>query len=447
MIKWSSGPVKDARPLTRWVTRPLLKAIRRVARRVGTPVYLVGGPLRDALLGRPAADIDIAVEGDSTRFGKALARELHGTFKSYRRFGTGTVAFKGSEGQVDVARARTETYASPAALPRVRAADIRADLRRRDFTINAMAYPLTACRQPRTVADHESLSPDTHRPTLDPRPLTPSLIDPFNGLEDLRRGLIRALHEKSFEDDPTRIFRAVRFAVRFGFRIEPRTLGLMNRAIREGRLDLLSGKRVLAELELVMRETDSGEILAALNRMGVFSSLFGTKLKPDCLRNVARLPDSALRLLYLTSYLGARNWGAGVRDWPLTREQRTVLVSLKAYFRIRHPLLRAERPSRVFALLEGQARDALRIESALEPRALADKIVAFLDCYSLVKPALTGQDFQRMGIRPGPIYSELLNRLLAARLDGKVKTRDDEVRLVRRIMKDPAGGGKHEGRE
>jgi tRNA nucleotidyltransferase (CCA-adding enzyme) len=402
-------------------------------------VYLVGGPLRDVLLGRPSGDIDLAVEGDAARFGKALARELRGTFKSYRQFGTGTVqlgmrndecgipksAFRNPHCgvQVDVARTRTETYASSAALPLVRASDITADLQRRDFTVNAMAWRLAP-------------------PGVD------GLIDVFNGQDDLRRGVIRVLHEKSFEDDPTRIFRAVRFAVRFGFRIEPRTLNLMHRAIRDRRLELLSGKRVMAELELVMQEIDSGKILGVLNRMGVFAFLSGARLSTDCLKGIARLSDPALRLLYLTSYLGARNWGLAVRDWPLTREQRAVLTSLKAHFRIRQRLLRAERPSRVFSLLESQARDALRIEAALEPEAIADKIAAFLDCYSFVRPSLTGQDLRRMGIRPGPMYTTLLNRLRSARLDGEAKTKEDEEQLVRRIMKDrELRSEKSEGRE
>lgn len=392
-------------------------------------MYLVGGPLRDVLLGRPVADIDLAVEGDSTRFGKALAHELGGVFKSYRQFGTGTVKLNCElrsakcemntrqsavvVGHIDVARTRTETYVSSGALPEVRRAGIEADLFRRDFTINAMAWRLS---QPQAAGL---------------KPQAGGLIDPFNGIADLRRGLIRVLHDRSFEDDPTRVFRAVRFACRFGFRIEPVTQALMKQAIRDGRLKLLSGKRVMTELALVLQERDSGKMLGVLNRTGVSASLFGARLSADCLKSVARLPDPALRLLYLTSYLEARNWGLGVRDWPLTREQQAALTSLKAYFRIRQRLLRAERPSRVFSLLASQARDALRIEAALEPKAIAVKITAFLDCYSLVKPALTGQDFKRMGISPGPVYSELLDELLKARLDGKVKTKKDEETLVK----------------
>jgi tRNA nucleotidyltransferase/poly(A) polymerase len=389
----------------------LLQAIRRVARRLGIPVYLVGGPLRDVLLGRPAADIDIAVEGDAARFGRALARELRGTFKGYRQFGTGTVmlkdpgiqGFKHSAGQIDVARTRTETYATPAALPRVRAADISADLRRRDFTVNAMAWRLT-------------------------RPQAGALIDPFNGREDLRRGVIRVLHEKSFEDDPTRIFRAARFAVRFGFRIEPATLGFMNRAIRAGRLKLLSGKRVMTELSLVMQESKPGKVLTALNQLGVSSSVFGQPFERDQCVNVDKLAEPALRLLFLLDALGPRP------ELPLTREQSADLTSLKAYPELRARLKRATQPSHVYQVLKGQTRNALRIRAALlsgRKGRERENILAYLNQYSHVRPQLTGQDLRALGIEPGPTYSELLNKLLAARLDGKVKSRADELNFVR----------------
>lgn len=433
MAQCSSGPVEEGHSATcsldhlvtlrHWVTRPPFGAICRVARRQKTAAYLVGGPLRDILLGRTVTDIDIAVEGDAARFGRALSRELRGEFKSFEQFGTGTVTlrgsgvrgFKGSGGKVDVARTRTETYASSGALPLVCAADICADLFRRDFTVNAMAWRLATGSGSGDRGQRSGVE----------------LVDPHNGLEDLRRGRIRVLHEKSFEDDPTRVFRAVRFAVRFGFRIERGTQALLKRAIREKRLRLLSGKRLMTELALVMQEEHPREVLGALNRLGVFVSLSGARLSADCLKAVARLPDAALRLLYLISYLGARNWGAAVSDWPLTREQQAVRASLIAYLGMRNRLMRARLPSRVYSLLVGQARDALRIKAALEPRAIADKIAAFLDCYSLVKPALTGQDFQQMGIRPGPIYATLLERLRAARLDGEAKTKKDEEELVK----------------
>jgi tRNA nucleotidyltransferase (CCA-adding enzyme) len=425
-----------ARAVKAAVPTAIHHAIRRVAQRTGSAVYLVGGPLRDILLGRAVTDIDIAVEGDPNRFGKALSRELGGEFKSFEQFGTGTVilrgsvvrGFRGSGGRIDVARTRTETYACSGALPLVRAADIRADLSRRDFTINAMAWAVVTndeCRMtkcaPKSVNRQSSIVNRN----------SPRLLDPFHGLDDLRRGLIRVLHEKSFDDDPTRIIRAVRFAVRFGFRIERGTRALLQRAIREKRLKALSGKRLMTELALVMQEKHPRKVLGALNRMGVFVSLSGARLSSDCQKDVARLPEPHLRLLYLISCLGARNWGLAVSEWPLTREQQAVRQSLIAYLGIRSRLMRARVPSRVYSLLAGHSRDALRIKAALEPKVIANKITAFLNRYSLVKPALSGQDLQRMGIRPGPVYTTLLDRLRAARLDGEVKTKQDEETLVK----------------
>jgi tRNA nucleotidyltransferase (CCA-adding enzyme) len=361
------------------------------------------------MLGRAVADIDIAVESDAARFGRLLARELGGIFKSYSQFGTGTVSLQGSGvrdqrrvDHIDIARTRTESYASPAALPTVSAAEIRADLRRRDFTINAMAWRLT-------------------------RPQATSLVDPFGGLADLRRGLIRVLHDKSFEDDPTRIFRAVRFAGRFGFRLEPGTAFLMNRAIGQGRLKLLSGKRLLTELALVMQERNAAPILRGFDQKGVFVSVFGQRLARDCPAQVGRISDSGLRLIFLLSGLKRRS---GI---PLTREQRADLASLAAFSRRRKVLGRAGKPSQVYEALKDQARNALRIRAALESKAIARKIGDYLDVYSTGKSLLQGSDLKALGIAPGPAYARLLKKLRAARLDGEVKTREDELRLVRKL--------------
>src|SRR3954451_22837564 len=171
---------------------PELGTVRAAARQ---PIYLVGGAVRDLLLGRERADVDLMVEGDAT----ALAAELGGANSEHDRFGTVKVDVEGHE--VDIAGARTETYEKPGALPTVTpAASVEEHLARRDFTVNAMAIPLQG---------------------------EPRLLDPHGGKSDLEQGLLRVLHDRSFVDDPTRAIRAARYASRFGFRLEPRTERLL----------------------------------------------------------------------------------------------------------------------------------------------------------------------------------------------------------------------------
>jgi tRNA nucleotidyltransferase (CCA-adding enzyme) len=194
---------------------PELEAVRKEA---GEPVYLVGGAVRDLLLGRPRSDVDLVVEGDAA----ALAARLGGAGKEHERFGTVKVEVEGHE--LDIATARTETYPEPGALPVVSPAEsVEADLGRRDFTVNAMAIPLVG---------------------------EPRVIDPHRGREDLAEGLLRVLHPRSFLDDPTRAIRAARYGSRFGFALEAETYELLRRTD----LSTISADRRRAELERLAAE-------------------------------------------------------------------------------------------------------------------------------------------------------------------------------------------------
>ncbi|HEY3492213.1 MAG TPA: hypothetical protein VGK43_04625, partial [Solirubrobacterales bacterium] len=213
-----------------WGAHPELEVVRREA---GEPVFLVGGAVRDLLLGRSRADVDLVVEGDAT----ALATRLGGAGAEHERFGTVKVEVDGHE--VDIATARSETYPQPGALPVVAPArSIEEDLDRRDFTINAMAIPLDGA---------------------------PRLIDPRGGREDLERGLLRVLHARSFEDDPTRAIRAARYASRYGFTLEPET----DRLLRRTDLATVSADRRRAELERLAAEPTGVVGLGLLAGWGV----------------------------------------------------------------------------------------------------------------------------------------------------------------------------------
>ena len=210
----------------------MLRSIGRVAEQLGVHAYAVGGCVRDWLLGiNETPDIDVTVEGDAIDVAPALAADLDGTLTVHPQFGTATIALRGPCQRLDVAMCRKETYAQPAAYPTVSRGTLADDLRRRDFTINAMAA---------TVAP-ESLG---------------TLIDPFEGWRDVRHQRLRILHERSFLDDPSRILRGVRFARRFDLQWEPQTERAMRDAIRRGALGWLNAGRICKELERMCEEPD-----------------------------------------------------------------------------------------------------------------------------------------------------------------------------------------------
>lgn len=203
-------------------------------------VYLVGGPVRDLLLGRPNYDLDFTVEGDGIRFAKKLNQTFKGRLVMHKAFGTATIYLE--KNRIDIATARREVYERPAAYPDVAPGTIKEDLFRRDFTINAIA--ISICKK------------DSGR-----------LVDFFGGVEDLKMGLIRVMHDRSFMDDPTRIFRAVRFEQRYNFKIEPVTLKLLKQALSEGLIGELNRGRIRKEIALFLEEEDPIKCLRRLENL------------------------------------------------------------------------------------------------------------------------------------------------------------------------------------
>lgn len=206
----------------------LIREIAGKAGKLGYSAYIVGGTVRDILLGRKHVDIDITVEGDAIKLGKAVSKDTGAAITVYKGFGTCTLAFKDGS-KIDLATSRRETYKRPGAMPVTKPGTLKEDLKRRDFTINAIAASVMA-------KDFGNI------------------YDLFDGIGDLKSGVIRIMHPKSFTDDPTRIFRARRFAARFGFKIEPRTDLLMKKALINRALDTVSPARIQKELMLISKE-------------------------------------------------------------------------------------------------------------------------------------------------------------------------------------------------
>lgn len=399
----------------------LLEQAGELAEAASVRLYLVGGAVRDLLLGLETIDLDLVVEGDGVAVAEALAERFGGTVKRHRPFGTATVLLSGGV-KVDVATTRTEVYERPAALPTVRPGSLQEDLFRRDFTINALAV---------------SLNPQTFG----------RLLDPFGGERDLRDGVVRALHERSYLDDPTRIIRAVRFEARYGFKIHQHDEKLIREAIELSLLMRLSEKRRWTELWLLLQEADPYRPLKRLEALGAFRVLHPRLFVKEVLfRKIKEtlawaetlpLPTkpsvSQLYLLALLLALPARSVErAGRRLGLPPKLLKQALVDLKVSRALQRArsFKRPLRPSLIHRLALGASVEALLLAGSRSEtirRALATYFAALKH-----KVHVKGEDLKALGLPPGPIYREILDALRSAKLDGLVRSREEELEYLKR---------------
>ena len=370
------------------------------------PAYLVGGTVRDLLLGRPSEfDFDLAVTGDAESFARELGKRLGGRVTLHGRFGTAVVQY-GDRAHVDIATTRVETYAAPAALPYVAPAPlIEQDLRRRDFTINAMAIEL-------------------------PRG---ELIDPHNGREHLRHELVRVLHERSFEDDPTRIFRAARYEARLRFRMDPKTETLALIAVPQ--VALLSGARVREELYAIFAEDRAERALTRLHELGVDGALGMHFVPPKGL--LARLHEVNERYA-----LGLPPWHLGLLaiDAPPgkldeLKVQGRAAQGVEAAHReaedLRSRLADATSGAEIVAAIEATGPDTPLYALALDDlRALRD----YFQRLRAVRLEIDGDDLAALGLVESPRVGEVLAELRRRKLNGQLDGRAAELAAARELL-------------
>lgn len=254
--------------------RRAIDVVKDVAVEKDLRPFLVGGPVRDLLLGRHAIDIDLTLEEGSSTLARALAKRVEGRVRSFPQFLTYKVTADGFP-DIDIATARKERYRQPGALPAVTAGRLRDDLLRRDFTINAIALSL----------------------------IDGTLHDPSNGEDDIRDRFVRVLHERSFLDDPTRIFRAIRLATRLGFELHPETAEWMQEAIETKALLTVSRERIWRELFLAMDEDDAPAVLTALAHAGAIDVLFGPRSNGDLKAKLEAVREQVSRDASLDRYV------------------------------------------------------------------------------------------------------------------------------------------------
>ncbi len=409
----------------------LKEIIRRCARlslEIGMPAYLVGGCLRDLILGVKNCDLDITIEGNGILFAKKLAEESKAQLLVHERFGTATLTLPGCL-KLDIATTRQEKYSHPGALPVVSYGLLEDDLQRRDFTINAMALGLSAGKQ--------------------------GIIDPFGGRKDLASGKIRILHDLSFIDDPTRILRAVRFSQRFAFKIEPHSMRLLKQALAAGMLGTVNPHRLRDELVLALKEREPFKPLKQLADLGALSFIspklkvgaatrslfksvargitwfgknFPARRKLDCwlIYLMACLEPLALpRIKTVTRKLGLRK-GEEKRMLSFFRGRRKIAAALSKT---------GVGPQRIFALLEPLSYETVVLLSAeAKNKNYKNNLVDFFRVYNGMRLCVGGKELRELGVLPGPQYQKIFAAVLAAKLKGEVSGRQQELAMICRLV-------------
>ena len=386
----------------------LFEAALHEANRQNAPLYLVGGPVRDLLLQRSSADLDLVAEGNAEMLARRIGDAVGSKAVVHSRFGTATVNSNGE--RLDLTTSRRETYEHPGALPTVAAGTIEEDLQRRDFTINAIALGLTGRYEGR-------------------------ILDPVGGLGDVSRGMVKILHSASFEDDPTRIFRAIRYEQRLGFRLENGTKQRIADALEGGMLSTVSADRLRRELALILEEDRPIQILTRAGNLGVMQSLYSPLRQVEWLRafDEGQEKQEPLALLAAIAYpmnelevqgfIGRLNMPT---SWSDAVTGMTQLATLEPV------LKRAElSPVGVFRKLEGRQSASIRALMQLtDSSVVKQRLSYYLERQRFVRPMLRGGDLVELGVPEGPSVGEILRLLLERRLEGEVATLEDERAMV-----------------
>lgn len=351
--------------------------------------YLVGGYVRDTTLGIKPIDIDTVVEGNAIKAAKALNLKLKGKLCIYKEFGTASIITKAE--RIDLASARVEKYPSPAKLPHVYPSTIIEDLNRRDFTINAMAM---------------SISKEDFG----------EIFDPFNGLEDIKKGLIRVLHKNSFNDDPTRIFRALRYKNRFGFKFEKKTKILIKEAIDKKMIKQLTGQRILNEIRLIFTEKKYQETIKDLSDLIIF------KIKK---KDLELLPLLGPNRIYL--YLSKLD----TNEFPLKTEERKIMQDLNKAGSIISRLEKTSKNSIIYDILYPISNQVINIIPLIRPE-LKKKINRY-SRLKKIKPFIKGNDLKNLKVKQGRKFKILLKKMLDLQLDKKINSRKDALQYLKNL--------------
>ena len=403
----------------------LLRDIGRVADELGYPAYVVGGFVRDLFLYRSNEDIDIVIEGDGIAFAKRFAATRNARIHAHAKFGTAVIIFPDGF-KIDVASARLEYYKFPAALPIVEMSSIKLDLFRRDFTMNTLAI---------------QLNPDKFS----------TLVDFFSAQKDIKEKVIRVIHNLSFVEDPTRVFRAIRFEQRFGFSIGKLTAGLIENAVKMDFFKRLGGRRIFSELRLILDEENPTPALARLQDYQLLQmihadlrisnnmiSLLNTTREVIAWHDLLFLEESyikwAVYFLVLIRNCDLRTTRAICERLELAPRYRKIFLKDRTAADATLNRLERKLPNdnrSLYNRLSGLSIEMiLYMMACAHSRDVKRAISHFVTKLRYVTTTVTGKDLMRYGLKPGPIYREIMQRVLEAKLDGLLKSRNDELKFV-----------------
>jgi len=408
----------------------ILKDIGRIAEDMSYNTYLVGGFVRDLLLGRKNEDIDIVVEGDGILFARKYAKKAHARIHAHEKFGTAVVIFPDGF-KIDVATARTEHYASPAAMPTVEKSSIKLDLYRRDFTINTLVIHLNGDR-------------------------FGTLIDFFGAYQDIKEKVVRVLHNLSLVEDPSRVFRAIRFEQRFGFHVGKLTDHLIKNAVKMNFIKQLGGRRVFTEIRLILQEDDPLPAVKRMHEYGILKMIheniqcnnemtrrFGEIKKVLAWHELLFIDEAYVKwAVYFMALIHDAQPGIihqVCKALDISQQHRDMFCKErnKAMW-----LLRSLESSKI-TIKNSELYHAIKFyktEILLYMMASAKKksVIRMLSNYHTrlkrVKTQISGKDLKDLGVPPGPMYSKILASVLNARLDNLVETREDEINFVKSLL-------------
>jgi tRNA nucleotidyltransferase (CCA-adding enzyme) len=407
----------------------ILRTIGGVAEGLKVNAYVIGGFVRDLFLFRVNEDLDIVVEGDGIELARKYARLVGGRVHAHKKFGTAVVTLPNSF-KIDVATARMEYYRYPADLPTVEMSSLKLDLFRRDFTINTLAIQLNVDR-------------------------FGTLIDFFLGQKDIKEKTVRVLHNLSFVEDPTRVFRAIRFEQRFGFTIGKLTAGLIKNAVKLDFFKELSGRRIFSELRLLLEEENPSPAIIRLNDYKLLQVIHpALSLDKEMIVQLESakkvlswfdllfLEESYMKwIVYLltlfrgldrqTTQEACKRLELSLRNEKLFCDQRFEAQSRLAWLERKMP----EKDSGLYRFLsEFKTEMVLFMMAATHDQGVKKAISNYFIRLRYITPMIGGKHLVKMGIEPGPIYREILDALLDAKIDNDVGTLEDERRFVRRFV-------------
>jgi tRNA nucleotidyltransferase (CCA-adding enzyme) len=409
----------------------ILNKIGEIGDKLNFPVFIVGGVVRDLFLGIENYDIDIVVEGDGIKYARELSRDLKGRTKSHEKFRTAVVIL--ADGfKIDVATARREFYEYPAAFPKVELSSIKKDLYRRDFTINAMAIQLN-------------------------QRYFGKLIDFFGGQRDLSKGIIRVLYNLSFIEDPARIIRAIRFEQRYNFKMDRTTEDFLKKAIDDKLLSRLRKKRISEELILILKEENPLKSLKRMEELGALKYILpDVELDEETVKRLNKIkysynfwkrgiPDEKIELWMIYFCCLIRN----LKKNQIQNIFKKIIFKQKSLDKINYCYSKLDQiikmitqknkisPSIIYLKLKGLPNEVLFLAIAESDTNIAkERISNYFKKYKKESLYISGKELKKLQVKPGPIYSHILNKLLCAQLDGEVKNKRDEIRFVKNILKE-----------